>query len=75
MADQYDPKLVSPLMVYLASDLAKDITGKTFLAGGGRVAEMKVVTADGMTKEEDGGLWTAAEIAEGMKAGEILLPE
>jgi len=74
-ADQYDPKLVSPLMVYLASDLAKDMTGKTFLAGGGRVAEMKVVTAPGVTKEDDGGLWTAAEIAAGMTAGEILLPE
>ena len=74
-AEKYDPKLVSPLLVYLASDLSKDITGKTFLAGGGRVAEMKVVTAPGVTKEEDGGLWTAAEIAAGMKAGEILLPE
>jgi NAD(P)-dependent dehydrogenase (short-subunit alcohol dehydrogenase family) len=75
MADKYDPKLVSPLMVFLASDLAKDMTGKTFLAGGGRVAEMKVITATGVTKETDGGLWTAAEIAAGMKAGEILLPE
>jgi len=74
-ADKYDPKLVSPLMVYLASDLSKDMTGKTFLAGGGRVAEMKVVTATGITKEEDGGLWTAQEIADGMTAGEILLPE
>jgi NAD(P)-dependent dehydrogenase (short-subunit alcohol dehydrogenase family) len=74
-AEKYDPKLVSPLMVYLASDLAKDITGKTFLAGGGRLAEMKVVTAAGVTKQDDGGLWTAAEIAAGMKAGEILLPE
>ena len=74
-ADKYDPKLVSPLMVYLASDLSKDMTGKTFLAGGGRVAEMRVVTAPGVTKEADGGLWTAAEIAAGMTAGEILLPD
>jgi NAD(P)-dependent dehydrogenase (short-subunit alcohol dehydrogenase family) len=74
-AEKYDPKLVSPLMVYLASDLAKDMTGKTFLAGGGRVAEMKVVTAPGVTKADDGGLWTATEIAAGMTAGEILLPE
>ena len=74
-AAAYDPKLVSPLMVYLASDMAKELTGKTFLAGGGRIAEMKVVTADGLTKEEDGGLWSAAEIAEKMSAGQILLPE
>jgi NAD(P)-dependent dehydrogenase (short-subunit alcohol dehydrogenase family) len=75
MADLYDPKLVSPLMVYLASDQAKDLTGKTFLAGGGRIAEMKVVTAEGITKKEDGGLWSADEIAAKMNEGEILLPE
>ncbi len=75
MADRYDPKLVSPLLVYLASDLAKDMTGKTFLAGGGQIAEMKVVTAEGVTKQEDGGLWSVDEIAARMSAGEILLPE
>ncbi len=74
-AEAYDPKLVSPLMVYLASDLAKDLTGKTFLAGGGQIAEMKVVTAEGIKKTDDGGLWTPAEIAEKMNTGEILLPE
>jgi NAD(P)-dependent dehydrogenase (short-subunit alcohol dehydrogenase family) len=74
-AAKYDPKLVSPLMVYLASEQAKDLTGKTFFAGGGRIAEMKVVTADGVTKEADGGLWTPEEIAAKMTAGEILLPE
>jgi len=74
-AASYDPKLVSPLMVYLASDDAKDMTGKTFLAGGGRIAEMRVVTADGITKEDEGGLWTAEEIGAKMAAGEILLPE
>ncbi|MFK7898400.1 MAG: SDR family NAD(P)-dependent oxidoreductase [Myxococcota bacterium] len=71
----YDPKLVSPLMVFLGSDLAKDVTGKTFLAGGGRIAEMRVVTAEGITKSDEGGLWTAQEIADKMGAGEIMLPE
>jgi NAD(P)-dependent dehydrogenase (short-subunit alcohol dehydrogenase family) len=75
MADRFDPKLVSPLLVYLASDLAKDLTGKTFTAGAGQIAEMKVVTAPGITKQEDGGLWTVGEIADKMSAGEILLPE
>ena len=74
-AAAYDPKLVSPLMVYLASDEAKDMTGKTFLAGGGKIAEMRVVTAEGITKQEDGGLWTPAEIAARMSAGDILLPD
>ena len=68
------PGLVSPLVVYLASDLAKEHTGKTFFVGGGRIAEMKVITAQGVTKKEGGGLWTPKEIAAKMNAGEILLP-
>ncbi len=70
-----NPALVSPLVVYLASDLAKEQTGKTFFVGHGRIAEMKVVTHTGITKQEDGGLWTPKEIAAKMTAGEILLPE
>jgi NAD(P)-dependent dehydrogenase (short-subunit alcohol dehydrogenase family) len=72
---QMSPGLVSPLVVYLASDLAKDQSGKTFFVGGGRIAEMQVVTAPGVTKTENGGLWTAQEIADQMSAGKILLPE
>jgi NAD(P)-dependent dehydrogenase (short-subunit alcohol dehydrogenase family) len=69
------PALVAPLVVYLASDLSKEYTGKTFFVGGGRIAEMKVVTHTGIEKTEDGGLWTAEEVASKMKPGEILLPE
>jgi hypothetical protein len=72
---QLNPALVSPLIVYLASDQAKELTGKTFFVGGGRIAEMKVVTYTGVTKKEEGGLWTAKEIAEAMKPGAILMPE
>jgi NAD(P)-dependent dehydrogenase (short-subunit alcohol dehydrogenase family) len=73
MKERLAPGLVSPLVVFLASDLAKDITDKTFFVGGGRIAEMKMVTAKGVTKSEDGGLWTAEEIAARLK--DILLPE
>jgi NAD(P)-dependent dehydrogenase (short-subunit alcohol dehydrogenase family) len=69
------PAVISPLVTYLASDLSKDQTGKTFFVGGGRIAEMKVVTCDGITKEEEGGLWTPAEIASKMLPGEILMAE
>jgi NAD(P)-dependent dehydrogenase (short-subunit alcohol dehydrogenase family) len=68
-----DPKLVSPLVTFLASDLAKDMTNKTFFVGGGRIAEMKMVTAAGITKTDDGGLWTPQEISAKMSG--ILLPE
>jgi len=72
MKEKLDPALVSPLVVYLASELAKDQTGTTFFVGGGRIAEMRMVTAKGVTKTEDGGLFTAEEIAARMS--EILLP-
>ena len=70
-----NPAAVSPLLVYLASSLSGDMTGKTFLAGGGRIAEMRVVTHTGITKNVDDGLWTADQIAAQMQAGEILLPD
>ena len=75
MKVQLNPALVSPLIVYLASDEAKELTGKTFFVGGGRIAEMRVVTFTGVTKQTDDGLWTAKEIAEAMKPGAILMPE
>ena len=75
MKSRMNPTLVSPPVVYLASDLAKDLTGKTFFVGGGRLAEMKVVTHTGVTKAEEGGLWTPEEIAAKMTPGEILLPD
>ncbi len=75
LRDSMDPGLVSPLVVYLASDLSKEINGKTFFVGGGRIAEMTVVTHTGITKREEGALWTPEEIASKMTAGEILLPE
>ncbi len=75
MRDRMNPGLVSPLVVYLSSDLAKDVTGKTFFVGGGRIAEMRVVTHTGATKKEEGGLWTAQEVADHMSAGDILLPD
>jgi NAD(P)-dependent dehydrogenase (short-subunit alcohol dehydrogenase family) len=73
MKEKLDPALVSPLVVYLASDLAKDQTGTTYYVGGGRIAEMKMVTATGVTKTEDGGLWAPDEIA--ARLNEIRLSE
>ena len=73
--ERMNPAAVSPLVVYLASDLAKDLSGKTFFCGGGRIAEMKVVTTTGVTKEDASELWTPQQIAESMKPGEILLPD
>ncbi|MEE9607747.1 MAG: SDR family NAD(P)-dependent oxidoreductase [Myxococcota bacterium] len=75
MQARMDPGLVSPLVTFLASDLSAQLNGTTFYVGGGRIAEMKVVTHSGVTKKQGGGLWTPREIAEKMKPGEILLPD
>jgi NAD(P)-dependent dehydrogenase (short-subunit alcohol dehydrogenase family) len=75
MKVKMNPGLVSPLVTYLASDLSKEFTGKTFFVGGGRIAEMKVVTHTGITKTDDGGLWRPEEIAAQMSPGKILLSE
>jgi NAD(P)-dependent dehydrogenase (short-subunit alcohol dehydrogenase family) len=75
MKQRMNPAAVSPLVVYLASDLAKGMSGETFFCGGGRIAEMKVVTAAGVTKPDASELWTPQQIADSMKAGEILLPK
>jgi NAD(P)-dependent dehydrogenase (short-subunit alcohol dehydrogenase family) len=72
---QYGPGAISPLVVYLASDLAGELTGKTFYVGGGRIAEMRVITHTGAKRDADAGLWTAREIAEHMTPGDILLPD
>jgi NAD(P)-dependent dehydrogenase (short-subunit alcohol dehydrogenase family) len=71
MKRRLDPAQISPLVSFLASDLAKDLTGRTFYVGGGRIAEMKVVTHTGATKKD--GSWSPQEIAD--QLGEILLPE
>jgi hypothetical protein len=49
------------------------MTNKTFFVGGGRIAEMKVVTAAGVSKTDNNGLWTPQEVSG--KISEILLPE
>jgi len=69
-----NPALVSPLVTYLGSDLSKEHTGTTFYVGGGRIAEMRVVTYEGVTKDDGGGLWSAEEIAAQMTPGGILGP-
>jgi NAD(P)-dependent dehydrogenase (short-subunit alcohol dehydrogenase family) len=75
MKARMNPALVSPLVTYLVSDLSKEFSGQTFFVGGGRIAEMRMVTHTGVTKTEQGGLWSAREVAEKMKPGAILLPD
>ncbi|MBW2315039.1 MAG: SDR family NAD(P)-dependent oxidoreductase [Deltaproteobacteria bacterium] len=63
MKDRMDPGLISPLIVYLASDLSKEITKKTFFIGAGTISEMRMTRTKGVTKTDNGGLWEPDEIA------------
>jgi NAD(P)-dependent dehydrogenase (short-subunit alcohol dehydrogenase family) len=75
MKARMSPALVSPLVTYLVSDLSKGLTGKTFFVGGGRIAEMRMLTHAGVTKTDQKGLWSPQEIAAKMTPGDILMPE
>jgi NAD(P)-dependent dehydrogenase (short-subunit alcohol dehydrogenase family) len=59
--EKMHPRHIAPLIVYLASDLAKDVTQKIFFVGGGQISEMRMVRTQGVTKKE--GVWTPEEIA------------
>ncbi len=57
--DSFSPQLVTPAMIYLASDQAP--TGVILQAGGGRVARIRVVETQGVTFEPG---FTADDVAE-----------
>jgi NAD(P)-dependent dehydrogenase (short-subunit alcohol dehydrogenase family) len=59
--ERMSPAHIAPLIVYLASDLSKDVTKTTFFVGGGKISEMRMVRTEGATKPS--GLWTPDEIA------------
>jgi NAD(P)-dependent dehydrogenase (short-subunit alcohol dehydrogenase family) len=66
--ERMHPRHIAPLIVYLASDLSKDVTKKIFFVGGGQISEMRMVRTQGVTKKD--GVWSPDEIAG--KIGDIL---
>ena len=66
------PQLIAPIVVFLASDLAADITGQVVGVESGRVFLYRVETTEGAIKDPAEGPWTAREIAEawGMITGQ-----
>jgi len=63
--DSMRPEHVSPLVVFLASDLAAGVTGKLFAIQGKEMREFKYKITDGATAAGD--LWTPHEIADRLK--------
>ena len=59
--EELSPEKISPMAVFLASDLAAGITGRIFGIQGNLLREYKMAISDGVEKPE--GMWTAQEIA------------
>ena len=68
---QLSAERIAPTVLYMVSDLSKDKTGKFLFAGGRRVAELKMVMADGLRKES--GDISAQDIAQNEE--KIFLPD
>jgi NAD(P)-dependent dehydrogenase (short-subunit alcohol dehydrogenase family)/acyl dehydratase/putative sterol carrier protein len=58
---------ISPFVLYLASDLGKDVTGRIFGIHGQQIFEYKMTMTPGVTKKS-AELWTPVEIGEKIEA-------
>jgi NAD(P)-dependent dehydrogenase (short-subunit alcohol dehydrogenase family) len=71
-AEALDPARVSPVVLYMVSELSGDKTGKILYAGGGRVAELKIVGPEGL-RAKQGQQLTAYDIA--AAEAQVYLPD
>ena len=67
-----DPGRVSPVLLYMCSELSGDKTGKFLYAGGQRVAEMKIVGPEGL-RAAPGQRLSALDIAN--HEDQVFLPD
>ncbi len=65
--EDFTPEMIAPMVVFLASDLASDVTDRCFGCHGPELLEYVMVMTPGAKKA--GGLWTPSEIA--ARLGEI----
>jgi NAD(P)-dependent dehydrogenase (short-subunit alcohol dehydrogenase family) len=59
-----EPEHIAPAVVFLLSELSRDVSGTALSVAGGRISAFRLVETDGRMKEVDGGIWTPQEIAE-----------
>jgi NAD(P)-dependent dehydrogenase (short-subunit alcohol dehydrogenase family) len=71
-AEALDPARVSPVVLYMCSELSGDKTGKILYAGGSRVAELKIVGPEGL-RARPGQRLTAYDIA--AAESQVYLPD
>jgi NAD(P)-dependent dehydrogenase (short-subunit alcohol dehydrogenase family) len=62
--DQIGPQLVSPAVLFLASDLAADITGQVLGVHGPKLFVYRMEQTEGVEKDPSKGLWSPQEIRE-----------
>jgi len=60
-----DPANVAPIVAFLASDLAKDVTGQCFGASGYRIMRYRHITPDKIIYNN--GPWDVAKLADVLK--------
>jgi NAD(P)-dependent dehydrogenase (short-subunit alcohol dehydrogenase family)/acyl dehydratase/putative sterol carrier protein len=65
--DDLKPEMVAPMVVFLASDLAKDVTDRCFGCHGPQIFEYVMTTTQGAVRDD--GMWTPSEIS--ARIGEI----
>jgi NAD(P)-dependent dehydrogenase (short-subunit alcohol dehydrogenase family) len=67
--EMLDPGTMAPLVVFLASDLSKELTGRVIMSHGGtigvKVTEFKMTMSDGFNKKD--GIPSAEEIAKNIE--------
>src|SRR4029079_17549332 len=63
------PEHAAAPYLFFGSDLSGDTTGTVMTVAGGRLSTVKLVESSGSFKEEDGGVWTAAEIRDRFPLG------
>ncbi len=56
------PQFIAPVVVFLASDLAQDVTGQVVGVQGGKVFLYRMEMTGGAEKDPSKGLWTPEEI-------------
>ncbi len=66
--DNFPPEAVSPPIVYLCSDEAKDITGRQFLVGGNSVSLLSWQVTPIAKRALSEGIWGVEEIGEKIQA-------
>jgi enoyl-[acyl-carrier-protein] reductase (NADH) len=62
-AEDLGPQHIAPVVVFLASELASDVTGQIVGVQGGKIFLYRVESTDGVEREA-GSIWTAQAIHE-----------